>query len=44
MLTHDGNLKKILEDVEELTVNWLKKNNVQYTKLIFGKPFARSLC
>lgn len=40
MLTHNENIEKILEDVEEITINWLRQNNVQYTRLLFGKPYA----
>jgi len=40
MLTHKGDLQKILTDIEELTKNWLKKHNVKYTEIVFGKPYA----
>jgi capsule biosynthesis phosphatase len=40
MLTHNGDLEKILADVEDVTKNWLKKFDVKYHKLIFGKPYA----
>jgi capsule biosynthesis phosphatase len=40
MLTHNGDVQKIIEDVGEITENWLKEHNVQYTELVFGKPYA----
>ncbi len=40
MLTHEGDLKKILEDVADTTIEWLKDHNVPYDELIFGKPYA----
>lgn len=40
MLTHNGDIEKILNDVEEITKNWLNQYNVKYHKLIFGKPYA----
>ena len=40
MLTHDGDLEKIKEDVEEITISWLSKYSVNYNELIFGKPYA----
>ena len=40
MLTHKGNLENILTDVEDLTINWLKKHDVKYSEIVFGKPYA----
>ena len=40
MLTHDGDLAKIEDDVGEITRDWLSKHEVPYHKLIFGKPYA----
>ena len=40
MLTHEGNLEKILSLTKPVAVNWLKKNEVYYDEIIFGKPFC----
>jgi len=40
MLTHNGDLKKILEDIKELTIQQLKDFDIPYDELIFGKPNA----
>ena len=40
MLTHKGNLDKIISDVGEITKEWLSSNDVNYHELRFGKPYA----
>lgn len=40
MVTHDGNLAKIIMEIKELTENWLFLHNVKYDELQFGKPYA----
>ena len=40
MATHNGDINKVISDVGDLTVNWLKENNVPYDELMFGKPNA----
>jgi len=40
MLTHNGNISNVIEDVGEITENWLEYHNVLYDELIFGKPYA----
>lgn len=40
MLTFDGDISKILDDVGEITWNWLEDHNVPYHELIFGKPYS----
>lgn len=40
MLTHGGDLNRILEDVGQVTRDWLAEYNVPYDELIFGKPYA----
>jgi len=42
MLTHDGDLDKIHEDVWDTTVDWLKRAQVPYDELVFGKPYANT--
>lgn len=39
MLTHNGDLKKIEEDVGDITREWLRRHNVKYHELIFGKIY-----
>ena len=40
MRTCDGNVSKVIEKVGSITENWLKKWNVPYDELVFGKPYA----
>ena len=40
MATHNGNINKVIEDVGELTKEWLRENKVPYDELQFGKPNA----
>jgi capsule biosynthesis phosphatase len=40
MVTHDGNIEKIIADVGKVTEDWLKEHNVVYDELIFGKPYS----
>lgn len=40
MLTHSGDMDKILEDVGDITARWLGQHNVLYDEVIFGKPYA----
>ena len=40
MLTHNGDLNKILDDVLVVTEDWLNTYNVPYDNLIFGKPYS----
>ncbi len=40
MLTHDGDIEKIIADVGDTTKQWLKDHNVPYDNLIFGKPYC----
>jgi capsule biosynthesis phosphatase len=42
MLTHDGDLDKIHEDVWDVTVDWLERAQVPYDELVFGKPYANT--
>lgn len=40
MVTHQGDMVKILDDIGEITIDWLKKHDVPYDELIFGKPYV----
>lgn len=40
MATHNGDINKVIEDVGDLTKQWLKENDVPYDELMFGKPNA----
>ena len=40
MATHNGDINKVIEDVGELTIDWLKEHDVPYDELQFGKPNA----
>ena len=40
MLTHNGDIEKILDDVGEITWQWLEDHDVPYHELVFGKPYS----
>lgn len=40
MLTHNGDVEKIHDDVWDVTEDWLDKYSVPYDELVFGKPYA----
>jgi len=40
MLTHDGNLAKIIMDVAEITEEWLANHKVPYDEIKYGKPYS----
>lgn len=40
MLTHKGNIGKIIKDIAMITINTLEKFGIEYDELIFGKPIA----
>lgn len=42
MLTHGGDIDKIVNDVGQITIDWLHDNNVPYDSLCFGKPYSNT--
>ena len=40
MRTCDGDVSKVIEKIGKITEDWLKKLDVPYDELIFGKPYA----
>lgn len=42
MLTHNGDVEKILDDIGGITEEWLFNNDVPYDELIFGKPYSHT--
>ena len=40
MRTCNGDVSKVIEKIGKVTEYWLKKWNVPYDELIFGKPYA----
>ena len=40
MVTHNGDINKIIEDVGQVTTDWLKEHDVPYDELIWGKPYS----
>jgi capsule biosynthesis phosphatase len=40
MVTHSGDIDKIMSDIGELTIDWLKTHNVPYDAIHFGKPYS----
>jgi capsule biosynthesis phosphatase len=40
MLTHNGDVAKIIADVGQITVDWLRDAGVPYHQLVFGKPYG----
>lgn len=40
MITHKGDIAKIKQDVEAVTVDWLSEHKVKYSEIVWGKPYA----
>jgi len=40
MVTHSGDIDKIVADIGKITIDWLKQYNVPYDELHFGKPYS----
>lgn len=40
MKTHTSNVGKIIADIGLITLEWLKKYNIEYDEIYFGKPWA----
>lgn len=40
MVTHNGDIDKIIADVGQVTIDWLERYNVPYDSLLFGKPYS----
>jgi len=40
MRTHHGNLGSVIADIADVTIKTLKKFNIPYDELYFGKPYA----
>lgn len=40
MKTHNGNVSKVIADIAEITLQTLKKFNINYDEICFGKPYA----
>ena len=40
MVTHSGDINKIIEDVGQVTTERLKEHDVPYDELIWGKPYS----
>jgi capsule biosynthesis phosphatase len=40
MRTQDGDVSKVLEEIGELTRQWLKRHDIPYDEIVFGKPYA----
>lgn len=40
MKTCNGDIEKVKEKVEQVTINWLKKHDIPYDEIHFGKPYA----
>lgn len=40
MLTCKGNVNEVIEKIGDITISWLKNNNVYYDEIYFGKPYG----
>jgi capsule biosynthesis phosphatase len=40
MLTYNDSLGKIIANQAPIVIEWLKKYNIPYDELLFGKPYA----
>lgn len=42
MVTHSGDIDKIVADVGQVTIDWLAQHCVPYDELKFGKPYSNT--
>lgn len=42
MVTHSGDIDKIVADVGQVTIDWLAQHYVPYDELKFGKPYSNT--
>jgi capsule biosynthesis phosphatase len=42
MVTHSGDIDKIVADVGQVTIDWLAQHHVPYDELKFGKPYSNT--
>lgn len=42
MVTHSGDINKIVTDIGQVTIDWLAKHDVPYNELKFGKPYSNT--
>lgn len=40
MVTHSGDIDKIIADIGKITIDWLKQYDVPYDDIHFGKPYS----
>ena len=40
MRTHNGDVARVLEEIGDLTREWLKRHDIPYHEIVFGKPYA----
>ena len=40
MRTHGGSVGKVISDIADVTIKTLKKYNINYDELYFGKPYG----
>ena len=40
MVTHDGNIARIIQDIADITESWLSKHKVPYDEIKYGKPYS----
>ena len=40
MLTFNGDIDKIIDDVGDITKDWLERHEVPYDELVWGKPYS----
>ena len=40
MKTHNGNLGRVISEIGKVTIDWLKKYDIPYDEIYFGKPWA----
>ena len=42
MVTHSGDIDKIIADVGQVTIDWLATYNVPFDSIQFGKPYSNT--
>lgn len=44
MVTQNNDVGKVLQNVGEVTLKWLREHNVKYHSISFGKPYGSYYC
>ena len=44
MATQNNDVGKVMQNIGELTLRWLREHNIRYHSIVFGKPYGMCYC